>query len=201
VLARRLGMDPTEVHGEVERAARGASTPPPAAREVPSTDPSTGAPMLAVTLASLPRTADAAVERDALMGALQYGHQVDGALLDRALAEPFRTPGLDAVRAAVAAAPDRTKAGWVTDAVNGVREPYRSLAGELLMTPFPARDEEGAVASATDLARRLILRQIEREKQELLGAVQRVPADSDGGRALRVRLRDLDMERQRFAES
>jgi DNA primase len=69
------------------------------------------------------------------------------------------------------------------------------------MTPFPARDEEGAVASATDLARRLILRQIEREKQELLGAVQRVPADSDGGRALRVRLRDLDMERQRFAES
>ena len=87
------------------------------------------------------------------------------------------------------------------DAVNAVREPYRSLAGELLMAPFPARDEVGAVASTADLMRRMILRQLEREKNELLGAVQRVPAESDGGRALRVRLRDIDVERQRFAES
>ena len=85
--------------------------------------------------------------------------------------------------------------------MNSVREPYRSLAGELLMTPFPARNEEGAVASTTDLAKRLIMRILEHEKQELLGAVQRVPADSDGGRALRMRLRDIDVERQRFAES
>lgn len=202
VLARRLGMDPTEVRSEVERAARGGSAPQPVRREVPQVDPETGAPIVApVTLASLPRTPDVAVERDALMGALQYGHQVDQPLLNRALGNPFRTPGLDAVREAVAAAPDRTRAGWVTEAVNSVREPYRSLAGELLMTPFPARDEERAVATVTDLARRLVLRQLEHEKQELLGAVQRVPADSDGGRALRMRLRDIDAERQRFAES
>ena len=69
------------------------------------------------------------------------------------------------------------------------------------MTPFPARNEEGAVASTTDLAKRLIMRILEHEKQELLGAVQRVPADSDGGRALRMRRRDIDVERQRFAES
>lgn len=202
VLARRLGMDPTEVRNEVERAARGVSHQPAARRETPAVDPATGAASVApVTLGSLPRTADVAVERDALMGALQYGHQVDQALLNRALGAPFRTPGLDAVREAVAAAPDRTRPGWVTDAVNSVREPYRSLAGELLMTPFPAKNEEGALTSATDLARRLILRQLEHEKQELLGAVQRVPAESDGGRALRVRLRDIDAERQRFAES
>ncbi|MBS0024720.1 DNA primase [Microbacterium paraoxydans] len=198
VLARRLGMDPTEVHGEVERAARGAAAA--TRREAAAPDQSAGAPAVAaVTLASLPRTADVAVERDALMGALQYGHQIDAELLDRALSQPFRTPGLDAVREAVAAAPDRSRPGWVTEAVNAVREPYRSLGGELLMTPFPARDEAGAVASATDLARRLVVRQLEREKQELLGAVQRVPADSDGGRALRVRLRDIDVERQRFS--
>ncbi|WP_431806186.1 DNA primase [Microbacterium paraoxydans] len=198
VLARRLGMDPTEVHGEVERAARGAAAA--TRREAAAPDQSAGAPAVAaVTLASLPRTADVAVERDALMGALQYGHQIDAELLDRALSHPFRTPGLDAVREAVAAAPDRSRPGWVTEAVNAVREPYRSLGGELLMTPFPARDEAGAVASATDLARRLVVRQLEREKQELLGAVQRVPADSDGGRALRVRLRDIDVERQRFS--
>ncbi|EYT59015.1 MULTISPECIES: DNA primase [Microbacterium] len=202
VLARRLGMDPTEVRSEVERAARGASSPQQVRREAPLTDAVTGAPVVApVTLSSLPRSPDVAVERDALMGALQYGHQVDQALLNRALEAPFRTPGLDAVREAVAAAPDRTRAGWVTEAVNSVREPYRSLAGELLMTPFPARDEERAVATVADLTRRLVLRQLEREKQELLGAVQRVPADSDGGRALRMRLRDIDAERQRFAES
>ncbi len=203
VLARRLGMDPTEVHNEVERAARGASTS--SRHEQPPTQvtvDASGVPGIApVTLASLPRSPDVAVERDALMGVLQYGHRIDQPLLSRALASPFRTPGLDAVREAVASAPDRTRAGWVTAAVNSVREPYRSLAGELLMTPFPARDEEGAVVSTTDLARRLVLRGLESEKQELLGAVQRVPADSDGGRALRMRLRDIDVERQRFTES
>ncbi|CAH0140742.1 DNA primase [Microbacterium oxydans] len=202
VLARRLGMDPTEVRHEVERAARGGSSAPAARRESAPIDPSTGAPGIApVTLASLPRSPDVAVERDALMGALQYGHQVDQTLLNRSLSAPFRTPALDAVREAVASAPDRSRAGWVTEAVNSVREPYRSLGGELLMTPFPARDEERAVATVADLARRLILRQLEVEKQEMLGAVQRVPADSDGGRALRMRLRDIDAERQRFAES
>ncbi|WP_136024292.1 DNA primase [Microbacterium sp. K27] len=202
VLARRLGMDPTEVRSEVERAARGGPAPHQVRREAPQIDSVTGAPLVApVTLATLPRSPDVAVERDALMGALQYGHQVDQALLNRALEAPFRTPALDAVREAVATAPDRTRAGWVTEAVNGVREPYRSLAGELLMTPFPERTEERAVATVADLARRLVLRQLEHEKQELLGAVQRVPADSDGGRALRMRLRDIDAERQRFAES
>ena len=202
VLARRLGMDPTEVHSEVERAARGGSAPAPSRRESGPTESGIEPGVMApVTIASLPRSRDVAVERDALMGALQYGHQVDQTLLSRALAEPFRTPGLDAVREAVAAVPDRTRVGWVTEAVNGVREPYRSLAGELLMTPFPERTEERAVATVADLARRLVLRQLEHEKQELLGAVQRVPADSDGGRALRMRLRDIDAERQRLAES
>ncbi|MFT4157829.1 MAG: DNA primase [Microbacterium sp.] len=200
VLARRLGMDPNEVHSEVRRAGRGSGSPmraePAAAEEMPS-----GAPLAPVTLASLPRSAEVALERDALMGVLQYGHRIDPQLLTRALSAVFRTQGLDAVREAVASAPDPTRVGWATDAVNAIREPYRSLGGELLMRPFPAKDEAGAVASATDLCRRLIVRILDDEKNELLGAVQRVPADSDGGRALRMRLRDLDAERQRFAES
>jgi DNA primase len=202
VLARRLGMDPTEVHTEVERAARGASSSRTPHSEKSQTAPADAAPAVAeVTLGSLPRTAEIAIERGILMGALQYGHQVDQEMLARALKEPFRHPALEAVREAVSAAPDRTRAGWSMEAVNTVREPYRSLAGELLMSPFPARDEAGAVASTADLSRRMVVRGLEREKQELLGAIQRVPADSDGGRALRVRLRDIDAERQRFAES
>ena len=200
VLARRLGMDPTDVHRQVGAAA----SAPAHGRREPTPEPvvAPDAPPIAqVRVADLPRTAEVALERDALMGMLQYGHQVDATLLSRALVHAFAHPGLDAVRAAIAAVPDHTRVGWVTPAIDSVREPYRALANELLMMPFPARDESGAVASATDLCRRLIMRGIDREKHELLGAVQRVPAESDGGRALRLRLRDLDAERQVFAES
>lgn len=205
VLARRLGMDPTAVRQQVQRAARGAAAaerePHRASVQAASGPGDAEAPPTRVRLSDLPRSADAAIERDALMGILQYGHLIDRELLDRAVAAPFRHPALDAVRESVAAVDDRTRVGWSTTAADAVREPYRSLAGELLMMPFPAKDEERALVSATDLCRRLILRTIEREKNELLGAVQRIPADSDGGRALRMRLRDLDLERMRFAES
>ncbi|MFJ4045402.1 DNA primase [Microbacterium sp. NPDC089987] len=199
VLARRLGMDPTAVHQQVQRAARGEREQPVQRQQTAVGD---GVDAISrVRLADLPRTPEVALERDALMGVLQYGHRLDQQTLARALSEPFRHPALEAVRDAVASHGDRTRVGWATAAADAVREPYRSLAGELLMMPFPARDDEGALASSADLCRRLILRSIEREKQELLGAVQRVPADSDGGRALRMRLRDVDVERLRFAES
>ncbi len=200
VLARRLGMDPTDVHRQVRAAASGPGHGRRDAAAEPVAMPD-GPAIVQVRAADLPRTAEVALERDAIMGMLQYGHQVDATLLARALAHPFAHPGLEAVREAIAAAPDRTRVGWVTPAIDSVREPYRGLANELLMMPFPARDENGALASATDLCRRLIVRGIDREKHELLGAVQRVPAESDGGRALRLRLRDLDAERQVFAES
>ena len=61
--------------------------------------------MTRVTIASLPRAADVALERDALMGFLQFGHRIDRALLDRAVSLPFRHPALDAVRQAVGAPP------------------------------------------------------------------------------------------------
>ncbi|UWF76651.1 MULTISPECIES: DNA primase [Microbacterium] len=173
----------------------------PGAPGVPGGPGVSDAPPARVRIADLPRNPDVALERDALMGVLQYGHRVDPGLLSRALAPPFRHPALEAVREAVAAVPDRTRVGWAAEAADAVREPFRGLAGELLMMPFPARDEEGAVASATGLCRRLILRDMDREKHELLAAVQRVPADSDGGRALRMRLRDIDAERLQFAES
>ncbi|UNK72282.1 DNA primase [Microbacterium sp. H1-D42] len=201
VLARRLGMDPTAVRQQVQREMRGSREQQhPTAEPEPRTSGEAEG-LAPVRLRDLPRTAEVALERDALMGVLQYGHRIDEALLTRALSEPFRNPALDAVRESVASIADRTRVGWATTAADAVREPYRSLAGELLMMPFPARDEAGALASATDMCRRLILRSIEREKHELLGAVQRVPADSEGGRALRMKLRDVDAERMRFVES
>ncbi|MET0812569.1 MAG: DNA primase [Microbacterium sp.] len=195
VLARRLGLDTEDVRREVERASRGTSSRSERATtaEVPADTAD-----VRVTLASLPATPETALERDALKGFLQFGHRLDAGLIDRALALPMRHPALDAVRQAVASAPDRTKVGWSADAVTGVREPFRGLGAELLTSGFPALTDDAAVASTASLARRLILRGIESEKSELLGAIQRVTPDSAEGRSIRLRLHELDQDRRRL---
>lgn len=200
VLARRLGVELDEVKAAVSRVG-GQRRDSAGVREGASKDgpPATPAPAPAVTLASLPRTRDVVLERDALMGALQFGHRVDEQTLRRALEAPFRHPALDAVRAAVVAREDLRRPGWAVQAVDTVREPYRSLGSELLMTAFPALTDTDAVASTSDLLRRLIMRRIDADKAELVGAVQRIPADSPEGREIRLRLRELDHERQRWS--
>jgi DNA primase len=139
------------------------------------------------------------LERDALMGFLQFGHRLDPALVSRALELPFRNPALDAVRQTVQQhVSGMARPGWAVEAVGAVREPYRSLGGELLAADFPALDDAAAVSSTTDLARRLVIRGLDGQKNELLGAIQRVPAASDEGRQIRLRLRELDVQRQQL---
>ncbi|WP_347979162.1 DNA primase [Microbacterium sp. ProA8] len=199
VLARRLGMDTEDVRREVERAGRGGgSRRDPSPGTSPTEPADEGA--LRVTLATLPRTPEVGLERDALMGVLQFGHRMDATLIERALEQPFRNSALDAVRVAIREAPGMQRPGWSADAVATVREPYRSLAAELLAGDFPALNDEAAVTSAGDLARRLVLRRFDREKAELLGAIQRVPAASEEGRSIRLRLRELDARRQALVD-
>jgi DNA primase len=81
-----------------------------------------------------------------------------------------------------------------------VAEPNRSLAAELITRDFPARDDEHAAASVNDLCRRIVLRSLDAEKMELLGAVQRVSPVSEEGRAVRMQLRDLDVERRQLLD-
>ena len=215
VLARRLGEDLREVHREVQRAAARASrtdagaaaggAAPGAGTSAHGAASADGgsveaAPEIRATIAALPRTADAALERDALMGVLQYGHLIDAPDLDAALALPMQVPSLDAVRQSIQGQPDRTRIGWASTAVESVREPYRSLGVELLTAAFPALTEEEATASTRALAQRLRIRALDREKTELLGAIQRLPAESEEGRAVRVALRDLDARRRSLAE-
>jgi DNA primase len=201
VLARRLGLDLSEVGRAVESAARGPrrdAAPARQASATPGVEASATPDLPRVTIASLPRTAEVALERDALMGFLQYGHRIDPADLRAALDETFRHPALEAVRSSIAAVPDHTRPGWAAAAVDAVREPYRSLAAELLTGDFPARDDRHAVTSARDLARRIRMRGVEREKHDLLGAIQRLAPDSEEGRAVRLRLRELDAVKQRL---
>jgi DNA primase len=186
-----------EVQSAVERAARGADR----AEKRETTREAEAAPVaVSVTMASLPNTRDVALERGAMMAFLQYGHRIEPELFLRALQTPFGHPALEAVRSTLAST-DLSQPGWAVTAVEAVREPFRSLAAELLTAEFPARTEEGAVVAANDLSRRLLVRELERQKAELLREVQRVPADTDEGRRLGVRLRDLEADRQRLIAS
>jgi DNA primase len=196
VLARRLGMDTEDVRREVERAARGGSRAADTDKAAAPASPEAAR----VTIASLPRSAEVALERDALMGFLQFGHRLDADLVTRAVGFPFRHPALDAVRQAIASAPDRRRVGWAMEAVTSIREPFRSLGGELLAADFPALTDDAAVSSTADLARHLIRRALETEKSELLGAIQRVPPESADGRSIRIRLREIDRERARITD-
>ncbi len=201
VLARRLGLDIPEVQSAVERAARGADRAESREKQRGSATAPERVPVaLAVTLASLPNTRDVALERGAMMAFLQYGHRIEPDLFLRALQTSFGHPALEVVRSALAAT-DLSQPGWAVAAVEAVREPFRTLAAELLTAEFPARTEDGAVASANDLARGLLLRELQREKDELLRGIQRVAADSDEGRQLRLRLRALDADRQRLVDA
>jgi DNA primase len=203
VLARRLGLELGEVAAAVERAARTAKSADGQAERTRaagrSDDPPAGDSSVRPTVATLPRTPDAALERDALTGFLQFGHRIDASLRVRALAQPFRVPGLDSIRQTLAAATDVERVGWAAEAVSEVREPFRSLAAELLTRSFPALTDDAAVASTADLARRLVLRGIDDDKRELVRAIQRVAPESDEGRTVRLRLRELDQERQALA--
>lgn len=200
LLARRLGLELGEVAAAVEHAARHPSSRPEPAPRGGETAPPQPVARPAATIATLPRTADATLERDALMGILQYADGIDGTLAARALAVPFRTPALDAVRVAIAAHLDPARPGWAVAAVSAVGDAERSLAAELLTGSFPARDEQHAIASTRDLARRLLVRDLDRLKSGLLGTIQRVAPDSDEGRAVRMRLREIDAERQRLTQ-
>lgn len=199
LLARRLGEELAEVRREVTRAARREAAPD-ARRAAPASPAEAGSapspPVVAVTMGTLPRTPEVSLERDAVQGFLQYGHRIDQAALRAALDETFHNPALEAIRSAISAVPDHTRTGWAVEAVQSVREPYRSLAAELLTAAFPAPTDEVAVATTAELARRLRMRGIDREKRELLGAIQRVLPDSEEGRDVRRRLAALDVLRQ-----
>ena len=202
VLARKLGLDLGEVQPEVERAARRGAAAPGATREQSRPAQATPEPAeqsVRVNLASLPPALE--LEKRALMGVLQYGHLLDKQSVDVAMGLPMPHPGLEAVRQAIALQPDLTRPGWPSAAVDATREPYRVLAIELLTADFPASTEQIAQTTAAESLRGLRLRALDREKAELLGAMQRLTPASEEFRSIGIRIRDLDTRRRTLAET
>ena len=199
----RAGARPPARHGPDRGARRGragGSARHAPRAEAPAAEPEEpGSPLERVTLASLPRHHDVALERDALMAFLQYGHRIEpdlfaargrasrsGIRRSRPSAPPSRRPPIPHVPAG----------RWTPSSPSGSRTAPSRANCSRGRCPPPTRPARSP--STGELARNLIVRSLDREKNELLGAVQRVPADSEEGRAVRVRLRDLDAERQRL---
>jgi len=204
VLARKLGLDLSEVQPEVDRAVRRGSAPAstPARGEVTPPSRSDGTaeptPSVRVTLASLPPALE--LEKRALMGVLQYGHLLEKDAVDIALGLPMPHPALEAVRQAVSMQPDLARPGWTSAAVDATREPYRTLTIELLTADFPAGTERIAQTTAMESLRKLRLRALEREKAELRSAQQRLEPGSADFRAIGMAIRDLDVRVRRLME-
>lgn len=207
VLARKLGLDLSEVQPEVERAARRApaasagSAPqrPDAAAPAPGQPAGEPSASVRVTLASLPPAFE--LEKRALMGVLQYGHLLEKQAVDIALGLPMPHPALEAVRQAISLQPDLTKPGWTSAAVDATREPYRTLTIELLTADFPAGTERIAQTTAMESLRKLRLRALEREKAELRSAQQRLEPGSAEFRSIGMAIRDLDVRVRRLMET
>ena len=93
---------------------------------------------------------------------------------------PFRHPALDAVRQAVAAAPDVEPAGWAADAVGDRARAVPLARRRTAHGRLPGADgRRGRGASASDLARRLVARALDQREDR---AARRDPARAAGFR-------------------
>ena len=147
--------------------------------------------------------AEVALERDALMGFLQFGHRLDpdaaragASALPVPASRPGRRPPGDRGRAGRRAGPAGRRMPSAT-----VREPYRSLAAELLTADFPALTDDAA-AVVGDRRPRATARRARARSREGRAArrdparARRTPRRAE---RIRLRLRELDAERQRLA--
>jgi DNA primase len=217
-LARMLGME----LGEVTRAVRGAS-----GRDRPngatgggagggSADQRAGAASADRTQApppagsasverpfsigDLPADPSTRLERDALQAMLQYPEAVGADLLRHGVDCRFGNASLavvrDGIASALASAP-ATGAVTVDAVVSEVPEPFAGLVRQLAVAPVPQRSEAELTAYLRGVVSALVDRELLRQKQELLGRLQRTDrADAATYAALQRALVDLEVDRR-----
>lgn len=213
-LARMLGMDLAEVQQAVRprrrtpdaqptaRQASAAETrsrsaePPGSAMAVPGDPLLMTAPRM--SLASLPTTPVARLERDALMAMLQQAPAVGPELLAQAVTAEMHTPVLRVVRDAIAAVlPHAGEDGWVQRVGESAPEALRGLITELALAPMPHRNEAQLGAYARDVVAALLDRDLLSLKSELLARLQRLGEPSDpNSRRIQEQLAALEAARR-----
>jgi DNA primase len=149
-----------------------------------------------------PDTRDPAVmmERQALEVILQHPTRLTAEQWEEIFSVRFTAPAHlavhDGIRIAAAEASDpRT---WVESVRQEVPEPLRGFVSELAVTALPARDEEHLDRYCREILNRLVELQIQHEKANLLGQLQRMaPADSpEEYRKVNADLMELERRRR-----
>ena len=218
-LARMLGME----LGEVTRAVRGASGrdqaaggPGGGAPGGAASDRRAGAASIdraqaagaagpapterPFSIGDLPADPSTRLERDALQAMLQYPEAVGSDLLRHGVDCRFGNASLavvrDGIASALASAP--ASAAVTVDAVVAeVPEPFTGLVRQLAVAPVPQRSEAELSAYLRGVVSALVDRELLRQKQELLGRLQRTDrADAATYASLQRALVDLEVDRR-----
>jgi DNA primase len=218
-LARMLGME----LGEVTSAVRGASGRDHAAgapgRGAPgggASDQRAGAASAdrphaggaagaapterPFSIGDLPADPSTRLERDALQAMLQYPEAVGSDLLRHGVDCRFGNASLavvrDGIASALASAP-ASAAVTVDAVVSEVPEPFAGLVRQLAVAPVPQRSEAELSAYLRGVVSALVDRELLRQKQELLGRLQRTDrADAATYASLQRALVDLEVDRR-----
>ncbi|BDZ46671.1 hypothetical protein [Naasia aerilata] len=156
------------------------------------------------TLTELPSDPATRLERDALMAILQFPQLVGRTLLDRASRSGFANRALAAVRDAIGANADVAETPqWLETVTAAVPSPLAQLVQQLAIAPLPQQPKEEALGIyVRDVASRLVDRDLQRRKSELLGQLQRTRAteDPERYRGIQRDLVTLEAERRSLRE-
>lgn len=214
-LARMLGMELGEVTGAVrgspgsrdragsasggrseERA--GAASADRAHSHEPRGNAPAAPPERPFSIADLPADPSTRLERDALQAMLQYPGVVGADLLAQGVDSRFGNASLAVVRDGIASVVASAARPVTVDAVVAeVPEPFGGLVRQLAVAPMPQRSEDELAAYVRGVVSALIDRELLRQKQELLGRLQRTDrADAAGYSGLQRALVDLEVARR-----
>lgn len=174
---------------------------------VPATD---GEPARSYSVRDLPNDPATRLERDALQAMLQYPEAVGVDLLRQGVDCRFGNATLAVVRDGIASALAAASAGeparstatatatvTVDRVVAEVPPPFASIVQQLAVLPVPQRDAVELTAYVRGVVGALVDRELLRQKQELLGRLQRTDrADTATYAAIQRGLVELERERR-----
>jgi len=210
-VAKRLGMDPTEVGRTVRAVAGRGSTD---TSRVPSAggqgghgvqvgQPGGQVPERAPSISDLPRDLVTRLERDAIMAILQHPEAVGRQLADRAVQVAYSNASLAVVRDGIAVSMDDfDSANWLDRVIEEVPQPFATLVKELGVAPIPVGVAADLPIYCTGVTSALIDKDLVRLKRELLGQLQRLDgvADPAKSRELQQQLVLVEQERRKLRD-
>jgi DNA primase len=170
-----------------------------------------GAPERAYSIRHLPNDPATRLERDALQAMLQYPEQVGIDLLRHGADCRFGNATLAVVRDGIASALASASSGLsasgtaatatvtVDRVVAEVPAPFTSIVQQLAVLPVPQRNAVELTAYVRGVVAALVDRELLRQKQELLGRLQRTDrTDTATYAAIQRALVDLENERRQL---